>query len=97
MSELIELEKVIDEVNAYKNCVDMCANTLKDNILDIPTVNAIPIPKGATNGDMWLLVFGGEVVYITENANTVVVKLGRMERTFRLDWWNAPYKRGEEQ
>lgn len=50
-----------------------------------PTVEAITIPKGATNGDMLTALFG-EKALITLDTHNYLKK-----------WWDAPYKRGNEE
>lgn len=59
---------------------------------NVPTVDAIEIPKNVTNGDMIKIMFpnieiegiGGEIKCIaTQNGTSY----------FALDWWNAPYKK----
>lgn len=68
----------------------------KSKIERMPTIQAIPIPKDATNGDMIKAMFpygkygtnGNEVHVYGVGGNGCLV--------FTLDWWNAPYKRGSE-
>lgn len=43
-----------------------------------PTVKAIPIPNGATNGEVMMAIFE-EIQYYSD---------GRID----ANWWNAPYK-----
>lgn len=59
---------------------------------DCYTVQAIPIPDNATNGDIMKNTFPNVPVKIFEDMNTVI--FGNAQ--FDLDWWNAPYKRGNE-
>ena len=54
-----------------------------------PTVEAIPIPKGATNGDIIKAMF--PEVFVTNCK--LVDKVGYFN--FDVDWWNAPYKENE--
>lgn len=73
---------------------DECLTFLKENcsedmylavraILDpCNTVQAIPIPKNATNGDVILAIFK-EIQHYSDGK-------------ICADWWNAPYKRGDE-
>lgn len=49
--------------------------------------DAVPIPKGATNGDMIRAIFPNASVY--EHASTYSVN---NEYNFNSTWWNAPYK-----
>lgn len=75
-----------------------------DSVVD----GVIVIPKGATNGDMIKAMFGIADNDIDEGLSTTyvytktrVLKGGlqdylREQITFNRDWWNAPYKRGNE-
>lgn len=49
------------------------------------------LPDNATNGDMMKNIFPNVPVKIFEDMNTVI--FGNAQ--FDLDWWNAPYKRGD--
>jgi hypothetical protein len=57
--------------------------------------DVIPIPAGATNGDMITIMFpnltvedkGGSIYLHYPNGGWIV---------FDRDWWNAPYERVEE-
>ena len=51
-------------------------------------VQAIPIPEGATNGDMIKAMFNCMVIAIT-NGKVYVEKI---YFPFNEEWWNAPYK-----
>ena len=65
-------------------------------LIDANTVDAIEIPKNATNGDMIKSMFpngtesiGRKKIYYSFYPN------GDME--FNITWWNAPFKKdGEE-
>jgi len=54
----------------------------------------IEIPDNATNGDMIKAIFEVEEREIT-NYGTVRLKIGKTYVEHYLDWWNAPYKKGE--
>ena len=66
---------------------------------DAPTVNAIEIPKGATNGDMIVDMFPDLEFEIDELYKRIlVINISNYYApTFPLDWWNAPYKREVEE
>ena len=79
--------------------VEDCGANIGD--YDIPTHNAIIIPKGATNGDMIKAIFKpykiceyeySVHVYMTEedfwNAD--------YQMDYNPNWWNAPYKAESE-
>jgi hypothetical protein len=71
-----------------------------------PLVSAIPIPEGATNGDMIKAMFDIPDSEIDEGLSTTyiytskrVLKGGSQDLlreyiTFSGKWWNAPYKGG---
>lgn len=61
---------------------------------EVPTVNAIEIPDGATNGDVIKALFPKAMVYEAGIAMDVEFP-GDEEHWFNKDWWNAPYKKGE--
>jgi hypothetical protein len=56
------------------NITLMCEDVLK--VLN----NCIEIPEGATNGDMFVAVWGYAPSHLRVYA----------------DWWNAPYKKGDK-
>ena len=67
----------------------------KQIVDNVPTVDAIEIPNGATNGDMIKTIFPNiEIEGIGGEIKCIAVKNGTSY--FALDWWNAPYKRGRE-
>lgn len=53
-------------------------------VMQIPTANVIPIPKGATNGDMIKAMFPDIALY-EKNHDAI-------EINFNGTWWNAPYR-----
>lgn len=61
-------------------------------INDTPTVNAIVIPEGATNGDMIMALFPNASVYEQNGGSTYSVN---NEYNFNATWWDTPYKEGE--
>lgn len=65
-------------------------------IIDIenaPTVNAIPISDGATNGDMMMAMFPNawksDFIDIANHSTLYVDDKHELE--VDVDWWNAPY------
>lgn len=60
---------------------------------DYSTVPAIPIPEGATNGDVIKALFPR----IKTKKFTTFLRVIEGEEYIPMtyDWWNAPYKRGE--
>ncbi len=66
-----------------------------EEIAKAPTVPAIPIPTGATNGDMIKALFPCLEKYEYEEPYTHGIALaGNDNRVtwFANEWWNAPYK-----
>ena len=89
------MKKLIKETVFYKRIYDE-SESLHNQEVEEKEVNAIEIPKGATNGDMIKAMFpnieiegiGGEIKCIAAQNGTSY---------FALDWWNAPYKKGREE
>lgn len=84
---LIDAEEVIKIANKTKD--------IHGAIWNAPTVNAIPIPDGATNGDMIMAMFPNA------KANVFVKEVGvkglDTYSTFTKTWWNAPYEGGKDE
>ena len=60
------------------------------------TINAVIIPDNATNGDMMRALYPNLIICKGyENIHAVVIVIEDTMMSFREDWWNAPYKRGE--
>lgn len=69
---------------------------------EMPTINAIPIPDNATNGDVIKAMFPSIdftemafTVHATTSVTSNGVK-GGISYDFWKDWWNAPYKAESE-
>lgn len=63
-------------------------------------VQAIPIPKGATNGDVIKAMFPN--MQIDNECNGILYGYKTNDREMpmlgmNLDWWNAPYKKEVEE
>lgn len=87
-----------DLLSTYDDC------SMELEVLDRqPLISAIPIPEGATNGDMYMTMFPGAKVvnekkYTWKYSYVVEVKLPYHTEYdtglfFSISWWNAPYKR----
>ena len=99
------------DADAYKAHIDMvfpCKDRDDNNIRrateiglnSTPTVNAIPVPDNATNGDVIKAIFPNAAIVVGrlkgETIDMVHLRNNNMtEASFYQDWWNAPYKRGE--
>ena len=59
--------------------------------------NIIEIPNNATNGDIFKTLFDVKGVRIYRTRVVIWTLLnGNIEPIdFQLEWWNAPYKKGE--
>lgn len=58
------------------------------------TINAVIIPDNATNGDMIMALF--DVKEVRKYRTRVTAWLSSVNPIdFQLNWWNAPYKKGE--
>ena len=61
-----------------------------------PLVSAIPIPEGATNGDMVEKIFGKvrpEIVKAVSDVYCALIRMMYSSCCEKLDkWWDAPYK-----
>ena len=110
MAEYIDKVRAMNIIASGKNDNAYFGTTSKDwEVIDflktVPTANVIPIPRGATNGDMIKAMFNIPDSEIDEGlsttylyTNTRVLKGGsqdylREQITFNRDWWNAPYKK----
>lgn len=66
-----------------------------------PTVNAIPIQKDATNGDMIKAMFPNAQIDYHEKSDLVdryvIVYIKDCDtcQDYSYDWWNAPYRESE--
>ena len=105
MSRLIDAEKLhyvqmlVQNPNNGKH-KHMVAVRAKE-INEAPTVEAIPIPKGATNGDMIKALFPNievETYGVVTSVKGLDCNKGALDpyRHFWSDWWNAPYKENED-
>ena len=95
MSRLIDADKLNDyfwdnrsKLFPLKDCMVAVDKQL--------TVNVIPIPEGATNGDMIKAMFpSSEVREIMDDLVHYTLD-GYVGNYTTKDWWNAPYKIGGE-
>lgn len=96
--ELIDKKKLLNTTRIYRDDpqdVIYRKYAVRQLIKSRPVVNAIPIPEGATNGDVLKAVFPKAI--IVDVGRAVNVEFSEDEENwFDLDWWNAPYKGVEE-
>ena len=69
----------------------------EDDIDDAPTINAIPIPQGATNGDIIKAMFPNiDDRYLYDGILMDGVEFNDFRLKVSDDWWNALYQREEK-
>lgn len=88
------LEKLLD--GRFDDFMSAVIIGIKDNINALPPVTPT-FPKGTTNGDMIKAMFPKIEIY-TDVINEIVdVEICEDSSELRcsIDWWNAPYKRGD--
>lgn len=87
-------QEAIDELNKHyvPEYVNYIVTALTDGATpsDAPTINAIPIPENATNGDVIKAMFPTAKFYCAERLQTA--GMPRRNADFDVDWWNAKYK-----
>ena len=90
--KLIDLEELQAQydINCSGDCMCCRYNTSTScKVIDeSPIVNAIPIPEGATNGDMIKAMFPQGTC--TEYG--FLIK-GSFNSEVSVDWWDAPYRK----
>ena len=98
---MAKIQLVVEiEERLYKNIIDNDKDDEEFEAMDDAFNNAKPLPKDATNGNIFKAMFSNLTIY--ENRDNkdypyVDVIIGEHDSTcYPKDWWNAPYKRGEE-
>lgn len=99
MKEYIDRNEFLKRIKPYDTSdkTDKALyNFALNKMIGTPTADVIPIPEGATNGDMIKSLFpngtesiGRKKIYYSFYPN------GDME--FNIAWWNAPFKKGREE
>ena len=70
----------------------------QSQINSLPTADLIPIPDRATNGDIIKAMFPYIESRLDEKTGIMLVKwTDGTTKTFKADWWNAPYKKEVEE
>lgn len=92
-------EATKEERESIDNHIKSISHKIDDEI-DLPIKHEskpylmIPLPDGATNGDMIKALFNTTIV----DSDSAFVWIYSMKECcpsrFDLDWWNAPYKKG---
>ena len=92
-------QEAIDELHKHyvPEYVNYIVTALTDGATpsDAPTINAIPIPEDATNGDVIKIMFpNSEVITLADGTVSVKYKEHGCWVHYESDWWNAKYKEG---
>lgn len=99
--KLIDRRKFLNTTRIYKedpSDVVFRKYAVRRLIKAQPVVNAIPIPEGATNGDIIKAMFpNAQIDYhkaneLVEEYVTFYINGCDTCQDYTLEWWNAPYK-----
>jgi hypothetical protein len=88
--DCVSRQAVLDLINA-----DWKYEGLELSVNELPPVTPT-FSKGATNGDMIKAMFPLVEVKEKNNGYEVYFGIGTSTQYFNHQWWNAPYKRGNE-
>ena len=88
------VEKITWEEPSYDDALNVLTE-VRDKVRALPSVNAIVIPEGATNGDMMKLLWN--LADIDEMDSCIAVGFSDSEGEVTYDffnrkWWDSPYK-----
>ena len=98
------MSNLIDAGELKENLIRCELNRLAYDVVDreisyMTPVKAIPIPEGATNGDVIKQVFAQYGLKVRCFPNEVIVDMTALavdgiipNMAFGLDWWFSPYK-----
>ena len=92
MSDLVKMSDIINIYNTYDS------EEAREQVMKLLSINAVIIPDNATNGDMMKILFPD--FEIRENKLSIafwtLMSDGSYEyNSLPKEWWNAPYKKGE--
>lgn len=97
---LIDADMLSPDRDYYDNSICSGYDAVSCQQIDsAKTVEAIPIPRGATNGDVIKTMFPDaeirEIMGSFDKAKLLGYRvwLGGRSQDYLLDWWNAPFKR----
>jgi len=90
MAEYVEREEFLKRIKPYDTS-DKTDKSLYNfalrKMVETPNANVIPIPEGATNGEVFKAMFPNVV-----NSTMDLVDVLNNAKS----WWNAPYKKESE-
>lgn len=98
MSGLIDVEELINKINdTYKGYMleeqysPLSFKNMVEELAEKTTINAIPIPRGVTNGDVFMPMFPD--LKIEDNIGSVYMHDDNgIALIIDKKWLNAPYK-----
>lgn len=93
--ELIDKQKAIYIASGYCHW-----SNIPKELEKLPTVQVVPIPDNATNGDVIKAMFPDTTIYEETRGygymySDVVRCAENYMLTYDKEWWNAPYKRSD--
>lgn len=88
MSDLVKMSDIINIYNTYDS------EEAREQVMKLPSINAVIIPDNATNGDVIKALFSIQKEKYTEYDFIKVYGLDSdtMPVEFLTEWWNASYK-----
>ena len=91
MTRVDNLESLLTRLELFRKTYDAIIREVS-----YEAVPAIPIPDNATNGDIRRVMFPNEKVIELEDIVIVMGKDKEYQHHYSKDFWNAPYKGGQE-
>lgn len=87
--KVVTLDSIVSVIRARRGY----RGFLAEFINECKIADAIPIPEGATNGDMMKAMFPNIESRLDKKTGIMLVKwTDGTTKTFKAEWWNAPYK-----
>ena len=99
MAEYIDREEFLKRIKPYDTSdkTDKALyNFALNKMIETPTADAIPIPEGATNGDVIKAMFpNAKNIRVDGGYPLNYIIEGEWHRNLK-EWWDAPYRKVEE-
>ena len=87
MSDLVKMSDIINIYNTYDS------EEAREQVIKLPSINAVIIPDNATNGDMIKALFP---TFEVKDLDPIILEQNYpkpfCKMQFDRKWWNAPYK-----
>jgi hypothetical protein len=105
MAKYIDGELLIEKMTRLRGCScsysDGIIDEVEDIMSDLPNADVIPIPEGATNGDMIKAMFPNVIIEESTDVFHLKYETVNSDPLFCVQvskkWWNAPYKKEVEE